>query len=86
MSAARGVIEAPEHWFDGVHLMAPSLEDLHSIAADLGMPRSWFQDHPRHPHYDVWGHRARRLQVNCSSREMLRAYGTILSGWKPDLR
>lgn len=29
------------------------LEDLHAFAARLGIPRRAFQDHPRHPHYDL---------------------------------
>jgi len=62
------------YWFDGVHLMAPTLDELHAVAEELDMPRSWFQDHLRHPHYDVWGHRARRLQINRTTREMLRAW------------
>ncbi len=38
---------------DGVHLMADSLEELHRFAAKLHLRRQWFQDHPRHPHYDL---------------------------------
>jgi hypothetical protein len=30
-----------------------NLEELHEFAARLGIQRRRFQDHPRHPHYDL---------------------------------
>lgn len=48
------------------------LEELHAEAERLGMERAYFQDHPTHPHYDLWGRYARRVRVNCTSRELLR--------------
>lgn len=42
---------------DGVwcHLMTDSddLEELHGFAQRIGLKREWFQDHSRHPHYDL---------------------------------
>ncbi len=29
------------------------LEPLHALAHQLGLPQRAFQDHPRHPHYDL---------------------------------
>ena len=29
------------------------LEELHTFASRLGLPRRRFQAHPRHPHYDL---------------------------------
>ena len=29
------------------------IEELHAFAARIGMRRSWFQDHPSMPHYDL---------------------------------
>lgn len=31
----------------------PGLDELHEFAARIGLKRSWFQDKPRWPHYDV---------------------------------
>jgi hypothetical protein len=30
-----------------------TMEELHAFAATIGMRRSWFQDHPLAPHYDL---------------------------------
>ena len=60
------------YWFDGIHLMAPTEAELHQVAASVGLKPEWFQAHPRHPHYDVWGAPAKRLRVNCTPREMIR--------------
>lgn len=37
---------------DGVHLVASSLDELHSFAQKSGLKRVWFQD-KRIPHYDI---------------------------------
>jgi hypothetical protein len=52
------------------------LEELHAMARAIGLKREWFQDHPRHPHYDLPPHgRARALEagaVAVTSRELVR--------------
>jgi Protein of unknown function (DUF4031) len=37
------------------HMFADSLDELHALAAKIGMKRSWFQGPPKHhmPHYDL---------------------------------
>ncbi|AVI86951.1 MULTISPECIES: DUF4031 domain-containing protein [Pseudomonas syringae group] len=35
------------------HLVADSLDELHSFAARLGLHRNWFQSESFYPHYDV---------------------------------
>lgn len=35
------------------HLVADSLDELHTFAVALGLKRSWFQDRASYPHYDV---------------------------------
>jgi hypothetical protein len=37
---------------ESCHLVADSLEELHSFATRLGLKREWFQD-KRLPHYDL---------------------------------
>jgi hypothetical protein len=59
------------------HLTADTLDELHAFAAAIGMKRSWFQDHPLAPHYDLSPSRhALALQhgaVLVSAREQARA-------------
>lgn len=35
------------------HMTADTLDELHHMAQNIGLKREWFQDHPRHPHYDL---------------------------------
>lgn len=35
------------------HMIADTLDELHLMAAKVGMRREWFQDIPNHPHYDL---------------------------------
>ncbi|MGV3617927.1 MAG: DUF4031 domain-containing protein [Fimbriimonas sp.] len=36
------------------HMIADTEEELHAMAASIGMKRSWFQDKPgKIPHYDL---------------------------------
>ena len=39
---------------DGVHVVSTDSEDeLHKFARKVGLKRQWYQNHPRHPHYDI---------------------------------
>ena len=54
---------------------------LHEIAQLIGLRRSYFQDNPRHPHYDVIPSK-RALAINAGAmpmefREWLKQRGTI---------
>lgn len=40
---------------DGIHLVADSLEELHSFAINIHLKPDWFQNHINHPHYKLWG-------------------------------
>ena len=35
------------------HMLASDLDELHRLAARIGLRRSWFQNHGTFPHYDV---------------------------------
>ena len=59
------------------HLIADSVTELHLFAETLGLRREWFQEHDKHPHYDLTTPRMRAKAVVCgavlvSSREILR--------------
>jgi hypothetical protein len=62
---------------DGTHMASDtSTEELHTVAARIGLKREWFQEHWTHPHYDVWGTPRRKLAAMgvtlCTSRELVR--------------
>lgn len=35
------------------HLLADTIQELHSFAKRLGLRREWFQDQAKYPHYDL---------------------------------
>ncbi len=35
------------------HMMADNLDELHDMAARIGLRREWFQDKSDYPHYDL---------------------------------
>lgn len=51
-------------WTDGIHLVADSMSELHAFAFNMGLRREWFQDHLRHPHYDLTTTRALRRALD----------------------
>jgi hypothetical protein len=57
-------------------LSEQGLEELHAMARAIGLRREWFQDHPRHPHYDLPPDRREAAlaagAVPVTSRELVR--------------
>jgi len=52
-----------------------SVENLHTMAEDLGIKRCWYHASSRFKHYDIPKRRIREIQAKCrivSSREILR--------------
>ena len=56
------LVDESQVWPNGVglwcHMMSDiqgpaGLAELHAMADRIGMSRSWFQNKPRHPHYDL---------------------------------
>ena len=65
-------------YFDGVHLMCKDLDVLHATAQMAGLKRCWFQNHPRHPHYDVLSTRIIRNLVN-SGVKLVTSRGLLIA-------
>ena len=51
------------------HLLADTPGELHAMADAIGMPRRFFQDHPRRWHYDLPVH-LRGLAVELGALEL----------------
>ncbi len=61
-------------WPQSCHLFADSIGELHDFAVlRLGMSRSWFQNDPRLPHYDLTPGRRRRA-VHFGARQVPRTF------------
>ena len=62
-----------QHW---CHMTADTVEELHAMAAAIGMPRRVFQDHAYRWHYDLTApRRAMAVEMGAleiSSRDMIR--------------
>lgn len=53
------------------HMWADTLEELHAMAARIGMRRAWFQDKGRFPHYDlVPTRRAHALRLGAVEKDL----------------
>jgi hypothetical protein len=63
---------------DGIHLVSDiSLKELHCFADVVGLKREWFQDHDKHPHYDITTKRKLRCVLDAgafliSSKELVK--------------
>ena len=73
--------DGPRGWRLWCHMATDDLSDegfehLHAMAQRLGIPRRGFQDHPRHPHYDLHpGLRALAVEwgaIEVTSKELIR--------------
>lgn len=40
-------------WAGGGHMLANDLDELHALAASIGLKRSWFQGQSTFAHYDL---------------------------------
>lgn len=55
-------------WCDG------DIDELHRMAASIGMKRAWFQNHPLLPHYDVVPSRRARAIANGAQVKCLKQH------------
>ena len=83
-------VDDTEHKFGRMimcHMVADTLPELHSMAAQIGLARRWFQNKPLHPHYDICKTK-RALAVSAGAIEITqRETIDVLREWrnkKPD--
>lgn len=54
---------------DGVHLISDSgTVELHEFAQNIGLRREWYQDHPRHPHYDLFSRKVKARALRAGAK------------------
>ncbi len=60
-------------WYNGkqwCHMITDgNIQELHDFATKIEMKREWFQDHPRHPHYDLQPNK-RALAISCGAKSV----------------
>lgn len=52
-----------------------TIENLHTMARQLGVKKCWYHAHPTHPHYDIPKRRIAEISARCtliSGRDLLR--------------
>lgn len=71
------------------HLIADTPDELHAMAARIGLLRRWFQD-GRRPHYDIGTYRVRDLAISfgaitCERRDFVEHMRRINASahWRP---
>lgn len=78
VDAVRSYPAAGLRYTEFCHLLADEREELHAMAAALGMPRRSFSDHPWRWHYDLPAHlRGRAVQLGAREVDM-HAVGVML--------
>jgi hypothetical protein len=86
VDTVRAYPEAGFRYTDFCHLLADDPTELHQMAAELGIPREFFQDHAWRWHYDLPAH-VRERAVELGAREVdLRFVGQLLKSRRPAAR
>lgn len=66
---------------DGVHLVSTeSEEELHVFARRIGLKRCWYQNHARHPHYDLTTERKRQTAYRAGA-EKVQGFDILKRAW-----
>lgn len=64
------------------HLLADTLDELHAMAARVGLKREWFQDAGKTPHYDLCQAK-RRLAIAAGAVEIDRRQTVqVIRAWR----
>ncbi|HEY3087575.1 MAG TPA: DUF4031 domain-containing protein [Jatrophihabitantaceae bacterium] len=78
VDSVRAYPDAGLRFSEFCHLLADTREELHAMAAAIGMPRRLFQDHPWRWHYDLPRH-LREQALRHGAREVtLHDVGALL--------
>jgi hypothetical protein len=56
-------------WNSGAHMLGNDLDELHAMAASIGLRREWFQDDSTFAHYDLTASK-RRLALAAGATEI----------------
>lgn len=76
--------EAARHGNRWCHMYADTLEELHEMAAKIGMRREWFQDKPSLAHYDLTPpKRAQAIKAGAQSVDALHVANFMKSRRSP---
>ena len=67
------------YWSGGGHMQADTLDELHTMAARLGMRREWFQSKPGRPWHDHY-------DLTQARRERAIALGAEVITWRDTAR
>jgi len=68
------------------HLVADSVSELDDMADAVGLKRAWFQNHPRHPHYDLCLANRPRLCAKVQSRFLAAKWRCSCAGKRNEQR
>jgi len=56
-------------WWCHMATDSSDLSELHAMAVEIGLKRTWFQEHRRVPHYDLTSNK-RELALSCGAVEV----------------
>lgn len=65
-------VDNPRAFYRGMimcHMVADTLEELHTMADAIGIQRKWFQNHGKYPHYDICKSK-RKMAVHLGALEV----------------
>ena len=66
---------------DGTHVVSTESEqELHEFAKSIGLKRAWYQNHPRHPHYDIISKRILALAYR-KGAEQVTGFDILKRAW-----
>ena len=60
-------------WFDGAHMVSDiSVNDLHKNAKQMNIPKKYFYNSDKFPHYDILGKHKWKINKNCSPKYIVK--------------